>query len=127
MKCSFVKNVNLKKTPKAFKRGDPVPAGFIITDDPTKPGHYLVMGHNAAGDLLSIDGVANITVASSDATVMTVNAVGVGFDAVGVKVGTVTADIVATWKDSSIGPFSLSQSFSVTADPKVTGLVVTPV
>lgn len=119
---------NFKKSAKparAFKAGDPV-GTFTITDDPNKPGNFVVHATNLAGDILDVSAVATIGVtadASGNATFQTTGAV--SFAAQGVKQGQATATITLTWTDGSVGPFTGDVLFNVNPGGP-TGLVVTP-
>lgn len=96
---------------------------FTITD--LGGGQLTVTGHDAAGaGGIDLSGVATLAVTSSDPTVLTVDPPsGMTATCKGVKPGTVTITVTATFNDGSIGPFTINVTASVTASA-ATGLDV---
>jgi hypothetical protein len=116
-----------KKAMRAAAAGATV-AAFVLTDDPGKPGNYIVMATDAAGDQIDPSAVATIGVVAADPTTLTATVTGPNkFSVQGLKAtpaGTPSvATITMTWTDGSVGPFSGDVSFTVTAGGP-TGIVV---
>jgi len=117
MKATFAKTA--PKKARMAKKGDTL-VSFTIVDDPGKPGSYIVMGVDAAGDLLDISGVATITATDDGSGNVTTTVTGpVNFAVQGNKItpagSPATVSLVATWNDNSVGPFPATCSFTVTA------------
>jgi hypothetical protein len=95
---------------------------FTITD--LGGGTLSVTGHDAAGaGGIDISNVATLTVTTTDGTVSVDPPVGMTCTVHGVKPGTATLTVTATWNDGSIGPFSIAVTATITTSA-VTGLDV---
>jgi hypothetical protein len=114
--------------PKKMAAGA-VPVDFVFGDN--QDSTCTVFATNSAGDKLSIDGVATLTVSSSDPLTVSVDPpVGATFVMHGLKLsvpGTpVEITVTATWNPpATVGPFSFSLPVDTTAGP-AGGIVVVP-
>ncbi len=108
-----------KQAPKGFKA-----ASFEIQDN--EDCSFTVFGVDAAGSGgIDISAVATLAAVSADTTVLTVDpATGATVPTHGVKPGTVSIGVDATWTDGSVGPFHTDVDGTVKQGP-VAGLEVT--
>lgn len=117
-----------KRTTASNKMKAAVPgakaAGSAFNLQDNQDGTVTVFGVDAAGAQVDISSVATLTVKSSDDTVYKVDTpTGMTYAEHGVKPGSATATIVATWNDGSMGPFSIDDPVTVSGGPAV-GLTV---
>lgn len=104
------------------KAGDPPPAGFSLNDN--QDDTFTISGVTGSGSTVDISAVATISVTSSDTSVLSVDApTGMTGTVHGLKAGTATVTIVATWNDGSVGPFTITVDVTVSQSP-VTGIVI---
>jgi hypothetical protein len=90
-------------------------ASLTITDDPGKPGNYIVNCVNAAGDVIDASTIATITVTAADPTTNTPLVTGPNkFSLQGLKSGPATDTIVMTANDGSFGPFTGDVAITIT-------------
>jgi hypothetical protein len=100
-------------------------AGANIQDN--QDSTITTLGVTASGADVDISSVATEVITSSDPTIASVGtAVGMTAPFSGLKAGTCTFTIVATWTDGSVAPQTLVVTVTVSAKPDpVTGLAVT--
>lgn len=104
-----------------LKVGDAPPGGFELTD--FQDGSFKIRGVTQAGNAVDLDAVATLTATSSDPAVLTVDTpAGMDVATHGVKKGTATVTVTATWNDATTGPFVLEIPCNVVDSP-VSGLV----
>ncbi len=114
------------KAPKAGGKAAGPMQDFLLVDN--EDSSYTVQGVDAAGATVDISTVATLAATSSDPSVLTVDPpVGMTGAVHGVKPGSVTVTLTATWNDptAGIGPFNIEWPLTVSAGP-ATGIVVTP-
>lgn len=122
-----------KKAPGAPKfaaapAGAPL-AGFNLQDNGDDT--FTVVGTDAAGNPVDIAAVATLTATSDKPAVVTVDPPKGMTSAVHAAVpapkpgDTATVTLVATWKDGSVGPFTVAWPLTITAGGP-TGITVTP-
>jgi hypothetical protein len=102
---------------------------FVMLDNGDQT--FTVLGQSDAGNPVDISDVATLAVTSDDTSIITIEdpIVGMTFrcNQVGTppKLGAVNADVVATWKDASKGPFGARQPLDVQAGP-AGGILIKP-
>lgn len=108
----------VKKTPgmKAAKRhavGAPAPGEYGLQID--EDGGVTVMGVNSAKELVDISGVATLAAtSSSDPSILSVDPpVGMSCAYHAQGVGKAVVNLVATWSDGSVGPFTFADPCDV--------------
>ena len=115
------KSAGLKAAAPGGKRKD---GDFVLQDN--QDDTFTVMGVDQAGAVIDISSVATIAVTSDNTAAFTVDPpTGMTFAGHGVAPGSAKVTIVATWNDSSIGPFTIDLPVTV-SQSAATGITVTP-
>lgn len=120
LKVSLVKK---SAAPRMASRGAKAADQAAILQD-NQDQTVTVFGVDAGGAQVDISSVATLAVTSSDPAILTVDAPnGATFAHHGVAPGEAKVEIVATWSDGSVGPFTIDLPVTVTGSP-VSGLQV---
>jgi hypothetical protein len=124
MQCTLTKKSNVRRGLLAIAKKGDTPNAFQLQDN--QDDTFTIFGVSAANPQVDISGVASLSVSSSDSTVVTADvATGMTDKVHGLKAGTSTLTIVASWNDNSVGPFTITVDVTIVADPnKVSGLAI---